>query len=313
MRLKEVVDLPILTVFTPTYNRAYILPQCYEAMKRQTCKNFVWLIVDDGSTDNTKELVNSWIEQDNGFEIRYFYKENQGMHSAHNCAYENINTQINTCIDSDDYMPDDAVKKIINFWTTCKKDEKISGFLALDAYSNGEIIGGKFPADIKRATYYEYYNKYGVRGDKKFILRTDLTKNDPYPIFEGEKYVNLATKYSLLDIDYQLLNMNEVVCIVEYLEDGSSRNMLMQYIRNPKGFAYSRKLCMSLPFASLRFKFVQAIHYVSSCLILKNRAWLRETPLKTLTLFAAPFGFLLYIFIKFKTKGNKQGKYSRGI
>ncbi len=295
--------MPLLTVFTPTYNRAYILPQCYEAMKRQTCKDFVWLIIDDGSQDNTGELVSEWLKQDNGFEIRYLYQQNKGMHGAHNLAYENIDTELNTCIDSDDYMPDDAVEKIIRFWQTCDRDEKVCGFLALDAYSNGEIIGGRIPENIERATSYEYYYKYGVKGDKKFILRSDLTRDNPYPIFEGEKYVNLATKYSLLDRDYQLLKMNEVVCIVEYLPDGSSRNMFRQYIKNPRGFAYSRRLCMDLPNVGLKFRFVQAVHYVSSCLISKNGAWLKESPRKLLTLFAAPFGLVLYLYIKEKTKG----------
>lgn len=274
-------------------------------MKRQTCKDFIWLIIDDGSEDNTRELVSEWLKQDNGFEIRYLFQDNKGMHGAHNLAYGNIDTEINTCIDSDDYMPDDAVEKIVGFWKSCDRDEKVCGFLALDAYSNGEIIGGRIPENIKRATSYEYYYKYGVKGDKKFILRSDLTRDNPYPIFEGEKYVNLATKYSLLDRDYELLCLNEVVCIVKYLPDGSSSNMFKQYLRNPKGFAYSRKLCMSLPDVSMKFRFNQAVHYVSSCIISRNRAWLKESPRKLLTLFASPFGLMLFVYIKSKTKGNK--------
>ena len=88
---------------------------CYESLKRQTCKDFIWLIIDDGSTDDTKELVDSWILE-NKVEIRYYYQENQGMHGAHNTAYEKIDTELNVCIDSDDYMPDDAVEKIVSFW-----------------------------------------------------------------------------------------------------------------------------------------------------------------------------------------------------
>lgn len=291
--------MPTLTVFTPTYNRAYILPKCYDSMKRQSCKDFIWLVVDDGSTDNTKELVENWKLEDNGFEIRYVYQENQGMHGAHNLAYENIDTQINTCIDSDDYMPDEAVEKITAFWNSCEKDEKISGFLALDAYESGEIIGTVFPENVKCATSYDYYYKFGVKGDKKFILRSDLTKANPYPVFKGEKYVNLATKYSLLDINYKLLNINEIVCIVEYLADGSTLNMFRQYLKNPNGFAYSRRLCMDLPFADFGFSFRQAIHYISSCIISKNCNWLKESPRKGLTMLAAPLGILLWCYIIF--------------
>ncbi len=271
-------------------------------MKRQTVKDFVWLIVDDGSADGTRELVDGWLKEDNGFVLRYVYQENGGMHSAHNLAYENISTEINTCIDSDDFMPDDAVEKIINFWTSCDRDERISGILALDSYSDGKIIGTRLPENIRRARSYDYYYKYGVTGDKKFILRTDLTKKNPYPVFEGEKYVNLATKYSLLDVDYEMLAMNEVVCIVEYLDDGSSKNMFSQYFKNPKGFAYSRKLCMQLPYADFKFRFIQAMHYVSSCLISHNGRWLSESPRKALTLLAAPAGFIWWKYISRRVK-----------
>ncbi|MCL2507598.1 MAG: glycosyltransferase family 2 protein [Oscillospiraceae bacterium] len=294
--------MPTLTVFTPTYNRAYILPKCYESLKRQTCKDFVWLIIDDGSSDGTDGLVKRWQSADNGFLIRYAYQENQGMHGAHNLAYELIDTELNTCIDSDDRMTDDAIEKIIRFWRRNGGAEDISGFLALDAYENGEIIGTKFPENIKAATSYDYYYRHGVKGDKKFILRSDLTKKNPYPLYEGEKYVNLATKYSLLDIDYKLLNMNEAVCVVEYLPDGSSSNMFRQYVRNPQGFAYSRKLCMGLPFAGFKFGLIQAVHYVSSCIISKNRGWLRESPKKALTLLVAPAGVLWWLIILIKTR-----------
>lgn len=93
-----------LTVFTPAYNRAHTLPRTYESLVKQDCKDFIWLIVDDGSSDNTKELVEEWQKKENGFEIRYIYKENGGMHTAHNVAYENIDTELNVCIDSDDEL-----------------------------------------------------------------------------------------------------------------------------------------------------------------------------------------------------------------
>ena len=131
---------PLITLFTPAYNRAYTLHLCYESLLRQTSKNFKWLIIDDGSTDNTRELVNRWIKKDNGFQIVYIYKENGGMHTAHNTAYENIDTELNVCIDSDDYMTDDAIEKIVDKWNTYK-NEKYAGIVALDIYNNGEIIG----------------------------------------------------------------------------------------------------------------------------------------------------------------------------
>lgn len=295
--------MKILTVFTPTFNRAYTLHKCYESLKRQSSKDFIWLIIDDGSTDNTKEMVEKWISEDE-IEIRYHYQKNKGMHGAHNTAYELIDTEINTCIDSDDYMSDDAVEKIINFWNK-NKNRGLAGFVALDAYENGEVIGTKLPSDINETTYFDIYNTLGVKGDKKFIYRSDLTKLYPYPIFEGEKYVSLAYKYAKLDDDYKLGLMNEVVCIVEYMEDGSSLNMFKQYRRNPKGFSFIRIENMKNPRMSAKSKFKECIHYVSSSIMAKNKKFLNDVPCKFRTLIAVPFGVLLYIYILKKTQDMK--------
>jgi len=292
--------LKSLTVFTPTYNRAYCLHVCYESLKSQTNKDFVWLIIDDGSTDNTEDLVNQW-KKEGTLEIRYIKQENQGMHGAHNTAYEHIDTELNVCIDSDDYMPVDAVEKILSFWEENGNDQ-VSGIIGLDAFKNGEVIGTKIPENINQSTLFDLYNKFGVAGDKKLIYRSDLTKKYPYPVFENEKYVGLAYKYHKLDEEYPMLLINEVLCIVEYLPDGSSLNMLKQYRINPKGFAFYRKELMKLSFGSMNFKFRQAIHYVSSSLISKNKRFIIESPLKIVTVFAAPLGLLLYFLIMSKTK-----------
>lgn len=289
-----------LTVFTPTYNRAYCLHVCYESLKSQTNKEFIWLIIDDGSTDYTQQLVEQWKRED-AIEIRYIFQENQGMHGAHNTAYENIDTELNVCIDSDDYMPPNAAEKILSFWEKHGNDQ-VSGVIGLDTYKNGEIIGTKMPAYLNKSTLFDLYYKHGVKGDKKLVYRTELTKKYPYPVFDNEKYVGLAYKYHKLDEVFPMLLMNEVLCIVEYLPDGSSMNMLKQYRVNPKGFAFYRKELMKLPFADMKFKYRQAVHFVSSSLISKNRRFIKESPLKMLTLLATPFGFLLYFLIMFKTK-----------
>lgn len=281
-----------LTIFTPSYNRAYILHKCYESLKRQSNKDFLWLIIDDGSTDNTKELVDSWIDE-NLIEIRYHYQNNQGMHGAHNKAYELMDTELNVCIDSDDYMADDAVENIINFWNKNKRDD-LAGIIALDAYEDGNIIGQKFPEDMRETTLFEINNIHKVPGDKKLVYRTELTKEYPYPLFEGEKYVGLAYKYYKLDEKYKLLTLNKVVCIVEYLEDGSSKNMLRQYRTNPKGFAFYRIENMKNSKASLKFKIKENIHYVSSSLISKNKKFIKESPCKLLTILSIPVGMALY-------------------
>lgn len=285
----------MLTVFTPTFNRAYCLDKCYQSLVRQTSKDFIWLIIDDGSTDNTRELVNHWIKE-NKIEIHYHLQDNQGMHGAHNAAYEKMNTELNVCIDSDDYMPEDAVEKIVSFWKRYG-NEHVSGIIALDAFGDNKVIGTKLPEQIEQSTLFDLYYKHGVTGDKKLVYRTELTKANPYPIFENEKYVGLAYKYYLLDKKYKMLLMNEVICHVEYLPDGSSLNMFNQYRKNPKGFAFYRKELMKLPFASKSFKFRQAIHYVSSSLMIKDWKFLSDSPKKLLTFLAIPFGVLLFLYI----------------
>lgn len=281
-----------LTVFTPAYNRAYTLHKCYESLLKQTCKDFMWLIIDDGSTDNTKELVESWIKE-NKINIKYIYQENQGMHGAHNTAYENMDTELNVCIDSDDYITEYAVEKIVSYWNEHKRED-LAGLVALDIYEDGQVIGTQLPEGVHESTYWDIYHKHGVKGDKKLIYRSDLTKKYPYPLFEGEKYVGLAYKYARLDEEYKLLLLNEKVCVVEYMEDGSSLNMLKQYRKNPKGFAFIRIEDMKNPKANLKFKFKSCVHYVSSSLISKNENFVKESPCKLLTIIAMPMGYALY-------------------
>lgn len=285
---------PLLTVFTPAYNRAHLLPRLYESLLRQTCQEFTWLIIDDGSIDNTKDLVDTWISEGR-IHIRYFYKENGGMHTAHNAAYERIDTELNTCIDSDDWLTDSAVEKIINFWRMHGSD-RYSGIVALDATETSGVIGSELPCYRKDIRLTEFYAT-GGSGDKKLVYRTEVMKKyPPYPVFPGEKYVSLGFKYILADQDYSLLILNEVVCIVEYQPDGSSLNMIHQYRRNPKGFAFIRKIDMVFGY-NLKSKIKAAIHYVAKSILLRDRYFLRDSPRKILTLAAIPAGILLYIYI----------------
>ena len=197
----------LLTIFTPAYNRAHTLSRTYKSLLDQDCKDFIWLIIDDGSTDHTEELVREWQEKDNGFEIQYIYKENGGMHTAHNTAYEHIKTELNMCIDSDDCVAKGAIRKILDKWETIKND-RYAGIIGLDADLNGNIIGKGFPSEMQETTLCGYYAKGGT-GDKKLVYRTEvINKYPPYPVFEGEKYVALAYKYRLIDQDYKLVVLN---------------------------------------------------------------------------------------------------------
>lgn len=288
-----------LTVFTPAFNRAHTLPRTYESLLQQDCMDFLWLIVDDGSTDGTAELVKRWQEEDHGFEIRYIYKENGGMHTAHNTAYAAIDTELNVCIDSDDKLAPGAVRKILSKWDAVK-DCGYAGIIGLDAdMKTGAIIGKGFRDGMTETTLMGYYAG-GGSGDKKLVYRTDvINQYPPYPVFEGEKYVALGYKYRLVDQHYKLAVLNEVLCEVEYQPDGSSMNMFRQYIKNPNGFAFWRKVCMQYPESNSRL-FIDCIHYVSSSILAKNRKFIRESPRKLMTVIAIPFGIMLTAYIQRK-------------
>lgn len=290
---------PLITVFTPAFNRAHTIWRTYQSLCRQTCKDFIWMVIDDGSTDNTAELVLKW-KENSEFEIIYIYQQNQGMHGAHNTAYQNITTELNVCIDSDDYMPDDAIELITNFWRN-NGSEKYAGIIGLDVDLNQQIIGTEFPNNLKETTLTDFYAN-GGKGDKKLVYRTEVIKKYPeYPIFDNEKYVGLAYKYMLIDQNYTLLTINKPFVVVEYQQDGSSNNMLRQYWNNPKGFAFYRKTEMVLT-PTLKRRFMSCIHYVSSSIISKNKNFIKESPKKLLTILSIIPGIGLYFYIKFKLK-----------
>jgi glycosyltransferase involved in cell wall biosynthesis len=292
-------DSVLLTVFTPTYNRAHTLTRTYESLKKQDSMCFEWLIVDDGSSDGTDKLVEEWMKADNDFSIRYIYKENGGMHSAYNVAYANITTELNVCIDSDDCLAAGAARKIKECWEQVR-NKNYSGLIGLDSDMNtGEIIGSKFPDDLVETNYSEYYG-HGGTGDKKFVFRTDLMKQyPPYPEYEGENYVGIACRFAIIDQDYKMAVLNEVLCNVEYQIDGHSRSMYRSYLRNPKGFAYNRKIMMMYPVSRKRL-LMETIHYISSSIIGKNKNFIKESPRKALTILLMPAGCMLTVYIKIR-------------
>lgn len=290
-----------LTIFTPTYNRAHTLLRTYESLCNQSSDDFEWLIVDDGSTDETKTLVEEWQRQ-NIITLHYIYKENGGLHTGYNKAIEFIQTELCMCVDSDDWLPNDAVKKILLFWEENKSSE-VAGILGLDFTKDGHPIGGYFPTNVKQMKFIELSYKYHHRGDVKMVHRTKLLKDvSPMPTYEGEKYFNPIYLFHKVDVDYPLLVLNENLCFVEYQQDGMTNHIFKQYVNSPKSFSELRKLVMSRPDAPFSLKFRNAIHYVSSQLMIKNKGWLRESPKKLMTICAVPLGCVLYLYIKMKNR-----------
>lgn len=297
-----------LTIFTPAYNRAHTIGRTYDSLCRQTCKDFCWLVIDDGSSDNTRQLVEGWIAEGK-IPIKYIYQQNQGMHGAHNTAYRNIDTLLNTCIDSDDYMPDDAVEKILKCWHEYGNDN-VAGIIGLDVTEDGRVIGTRFPDELTTTTLQGFYQD-GGRGDKKMVYRTDVIKRYPeYPLFEGERYVGLAYKYMLIDQDFELITLNEPLVVVEYQQDGSSFNMFKQYWNNPRGFAFFRKTEMIVT-TSLKRKLQVCTHYVSSSIISRNWRFIQESPKKLLTILCVPSGVALYCLIRSKVKSGAKMRITK--
>lgn len=291
-----------ITVFTPTYNRAYCLHKCYESLKRQTCKDFDWLIIDDGSTDNTKELVDSWLQKDNGFEINYVYKENGGMYTGYNAAIALADTELTVCIDSDDYMPDDAMEKVLAYWEQ-HRDEGYAGIIGLDCLESGEVLGDLFPNQKSINLIDLYVGRYKLNnGDRKIFVRTDLYKSvAPMKVFPGEKDFNPHLMHLQISEKYDFLVMNEPLCIVDYQPDGMTNTVFKQYLRSPRSFRETRLYEMSIRGAPLKFVLKKTIHYVSSCII-SGEPCISESPRKLLTILMYPFGVMLTAYVRYKTK-----------
>jgi glycosyltransferase involved in cell wall biosynthesis len=289
----------LVTVFTPTFNRAYCLHQVYDSLCRQTSKDFKWLIVDDGSTDNTKDLVQKWMEEGN-VEIDYHYKQNGGMHTGHNTAYRLIQTPFNICIDSDDFLTDNAIAIIIA--NTKDLASNFAGIIGLDADKKGNIIGTKMPEDLCKTKLNELYLVHEVKGDKKLVYKTAIIKQfPPYPEYLDERFVPLDYIPLLIDQEYDLKPINEVLCIVEYQQDGSSMNIFKQYINNPNGFAFSRISRIQYG-KTFKERFKNAIHLVSSAIFAGKIGWLVKSDKPILVFAALPFGLLLNVYIRYKIR-----------
>lgn len=286
-----------ITVFTPAYNRAHLLGRLYDSLLRQTCQNFMWLVVDDGSTDDTRELVAGW-QAEGRIEIQYAYKANGGMHTAHNRAYELMQTELNVCIDSDDWMPDNAVERILSVWERYRDDAGVVGLVGLDVDPDGITIGSGLPADGTRATLDELYQVYGCTGDKKLVYRNAVTARAPrFPEFEGEKLVPLSWLYTQIDQIGKLVTMNEALIVVEYQADGSSATVLKQYFQSPLGFRALREVNIRYALRT-RHRLKNIIHYGFSSIVAKDWGFFSRTPTPVWSLITLPASMALYLWLR---------------
>lgn len=294
---------PLITVFTPTYNRKSCIHKCYQSLCAQSSFNFVWLIIDDGSVDDTQELVNKWQTEQTNFSIRYYWKANGGLHTAYNKGIELADTELFVCIDSDDWMPDGAISKIEQIWSKICGQGYV-GIMGIDCYNDGKCVGDSFPEQVHEMYLYEKMIHYHLDGDKKMVHRTELLKKvAPMQTFYGEKYFNPSYMMYQLDQYGKLYVTNDCFCIVDYQPDGMSSNIFKQYRNSPNSFAETRKLYLNFPEASRGFKYRQYIHYISSCILAhKLVPGIRESSNKTMAFLALVPGCLLTVIVLWKSK-----------
>ena len=229
-----------LTIFTPSFNRAYCLGDVYHSLLRQTNRSFVWIIVDDGSTDDTRTLVSKWIKEGH-IEIEYHYQENAGKMVAHNRAVQLCKTELFVCLDSDDQLTDTAVDETLSFWSKHRNDkDNLSGIIAPRTLvgSDGKVIRTpKIPEGLIYTTGKGLYD-HGFRGETAMVFRTDVLCKYPFPVQEGEKFISEIAAYDAMDEHYVMMTYNHPLMICEFREDGYSNNWLKINVANPKGVVY---------------------------------------------------------------------------
>lgn len=251
-----------LTIFTPTYNRAYILPALYRSLVIQTNLDFEWIIVDDGSTDNTKKIVENWIYE-NRINIRYYYQSNAGKMQAHNVGVEKSSSHLFMCVDSDDYIYPTSVQKIIECWKEEVDNDKICGILAprkmLDSqYENLEYTH----INSTYITLEQYNNINKFRGETALIFRTEVLKQYLFPKIENEKFITEDYIYSQINYRYKFKFLKAYIIACRYQEDGYTKHYKELIIKNPQGYLLYFSLKSHLA-SSIRLKIKYLLLYIA--------------------------------------------------
>lgn len=321
--------MALLTIFTPTYNRKHTIGRTYESLRRQSNKDFNWLVIDDGSSDGTRAWVESlgtkvvnegqsfdWMGRKlnsqtsdhfvidaNGLRIEYVYKPNGGLYTGYNVAFCIIATELYVCIDSDDYAPDDLVEKIHSCWGSRDNNIEYCGIVGLDYdVTTKTAIGGVFMRDKVSCNYADLHHG----GDTKEVLRTELLKEiAPMEGFEGEKDFNPFYMVMQVLDKFPILIDNSNYCWVEYQVgvDSMSQAIYKQYKRSPRSYAKYRIAEMKLVHGNnLKNKFRLCAHYVSACMFAHDYGSIFKNPCRLMSIAAFPVGVMLNFYIRYKAK-----------
>lgn len=231
-----------ITVFTPTYNRAYILDNLYESLRRQSFQDFEWLIIDDGSIDNTEELVRGWIAEENKFPIRYYKVPNGGKCRAINRALELAQGELFFTVDSDDYLTDDALEKVDYWFQNIDSFGSVQGVVANRGYTEKDTMNYLFEEEYLDKSLLEIYsfkrdNRQVFDGERAFIFYTEFHKKYRYPEFENERFMTEAVAWNRMAADgYKMRFYNDIIWVFEYKEDGLTKAGSRMFLDNPRGY-----------------------------------------------------------------------------
>ena len=223
-----------ITVFTPAYNRAHTLEKLYRSLQKQTFRNYEWLIVDDGSSDGTGELVKHWQTEENPFPIRYVYQENGGKCRAINRGLALAQGELFFTVDSDAYLTDDALATVAQWDAELPKEKNYCGFAGNRGTTPGDTPNRLFDGGYLDGDALDRYSV--VDGERAFMFYTEIHRKYLYPEFPGEKFLTEAVTWDLMAPDgYKMRFYNDIIWIWEYKDDGLTRAGYQVFRNNPQG------------------------------------------------------------------------------
>jgi glycosyltransferase involved in cell wall biosynthesis len=296
----------MLTIFTPAYNRNYTLKRLYKSLLKQTNRDFEWLIVDDGSSDNTPNIIEKWQKENNVFSIIYIKQENGGKHRAINTGLKNAKGNFFFIVDSDDFIAQDAVETVARISSIIDEYPNFAGICGLRADVSGAPLGnsGRLTSIID-ISMIDIRQKYKIRGDMAEVFKTDILKRYPFPEFEGEKFISEAAVWNKISEQYILRYIPKVLYYCQYLPDGLTKSIRMRHRNSPMGTMYLYKGILLSPLFSLKNKFRAAILYWRYLLTYK-KAYFNCPPFY---FFFWPIGAVFYFLDLFKFKQRESKNY----
>lgn len=253
-----------ITILTPTYNRAGTLPKLFESLQGQTSKDFEWIVIDDGSKDNTTELVKEFVEKAEGFLVTYLKQDNSGKHVALNNGISKAQGELIFIVDSDDWLSDNAVETILEYrekYSSQKQEKKLCGFSFLRAYSDGTVNTGEFPVDGVIDTYRQQRINNNLLGDKAEVYYADVLKQYPFEVFEGEKFMPEDAVWLKMSGPYNMVHANRIIYYCDYLEGGLTKSGRKMKIHSPYGMMYRSSVYINDPEVALKVKVKMMLLY----------------------------------------------------